>query len=308
MKKIIGKLLLISGLLLSPSPSRCQSNIRPDHYWDNPYLITPAYINNQYEATVSVAARKQWVNVDGTPTTLWLTGAYYLEDKRMQLGCRLFQDKIGYTTCSNLSLTYGYSAAINDDWRLNMGISGSYQSICYDLSKIIAVTPGDPSFQKSFMNRRQMNADLGLELSNKIFRLGIASQNIAGWRSNSNPIIPNTNLLYCTYRLCTENIIDYNFGVSEFNNNRLFQHEVSCMAIFKRKEEDNLYTDKFRVGLFYRFHYEIGASFALHISQSLSVIYSYNYNISTLKYNATGTHELILTYRIKPDPYAHRYD
>jgi type IX secretion system PorP/SprF family membrane protein len=292
-------LLFASGQLWS------QSNIRPDHYWDNPYYISPAYINNQYVAIVSAAARKQWVNVDGAPVTFWLTGAYYSEDKHMQVGLKVIQDRIGYTTTGNISLSYAYAAILNEDLRLDMGIAGSFQNISYDLSKITAINPGDPSFNESFVNRQQVNGDLGIELTSKIFKLGIACQNIAGWLPSSNTFLPNTNLMYCTYRLCTSGMIDYNFGISEYNTNHNFQSEIAAMAIVKKREDNNYISDNFYLGLFYRFRYELGATLGMYLGSSVSISYSYNYNTSALKYNAAGTHELILSYRFRPKPVCH---
>jgi len=299
MKSISNRIFTIASLILVSCLGWGQSNIRPDHYWDNPYYITPAFINNQYVAIISAAGRKQWINVDGAPKTIWLTGAYYSDDKHMQIGVKLFQDRIGYISTSNFSLSYAFAAVLNEDWRLDMGIAGSYQRVNYDQSKIISDNPGDPAFAESFVNRQGFNADIGIEITSKIFKLGIASQNIAGWISKSNfkSILPNTNPLYCTYRLCTENVIDYNFGLSEYNYLNLFQHEISCMAIIK-----NQMTDAFNLGLFYRYKYEIGATLGVNINKSFSVTYSYNYNTSAIKYNTAGSHELILTYRIKPKP------
>ena len=71
-----------------------QTNIRLNHYWENPYTVTPAFISNLGVAEFSAAARKQWVNFDGAPTSLYLTASTYLEDWHTQLGVKAFADKI----------------------------------------------------------------------------------------------------------------------------------------------------------------------------------------------------------------------
>jgi type IX secretion system PorP/SprF family membrane protein len=302
---VVKKIIITTVLAFLYTVAWSQSYIRPDHYWENPYLVSPAYINNQYIGIISAATRLQWINVAGAPKTIWLTGAYYFEDHRMQIGARILQDKIGYMNTSSISLSYSYAAILDEDWRLDMGLAGSWQSINYDKSQIVADNSTDPSFADDFNNRSKLNADIGLELTSNKFKLGMAGQNLLGLWSGYSGIFPQTWLFYSSYRWFTESMVDYQLGISQYFCGKYTQNELSAMAIFKKNERDNVPSDKFYAGLFYRHRYELGATLGMNISSQVSLCYSYTYNNSAIKYNSIGSHQLILSYRIKPKPPCH---
>ena len=51
-----------------------QGQIHPEtaFYWENPYYLSPAYVNLDYKGYFSLAARKQWAGLDGSPATFLL--------------------------------------------------------------------------------------------------------------------------------------------------------------------------------------------------------------------------------------------
>jgi hypothetical protein len=63
-----------------------------------------------------------------------------------------FANAMGYTRVSNFSLSYAYSVILNSDYRLHLGVAGSYQNLSYNQDEVNALTPDDPaSFTR--MNR-----------------------------------------------------------------------------------------------------------------------------------------------------------
>jgi type IX secretion system PorP/SprF family membrane protein len=284
-------LILLCTIYLSVM---AQSNIRLNHYWENPYYITPASINNQYIAIFSMASRKQWVNFEGAPVTLLATATTYIEDWHTQLGLKIFEDKIGYTSTTNASLSFAYAVTLNDTWRLHLGIAGSYQNLSFDISQIVLTTPEDIEAYRNLTPEKDFNSDFGVELASKSFRFGAASQNIVSLFDKKNKQQVNTNFLYAAYRSYTEDPIDFGIGTCGIQYSNMFQMECYASAYFKAGQT----YDKFQIGAFYRTPSEMGIILGINFSKSLSLSYSYDYNTSAVKRSSIGTHELMLTYRI----------
>jgi len=98
------------------------------------YFLTPAAIYDKYAAVFSVAAKKQWVGIEGSPATLFASGTTFNEDKNTQLGFSFVQDKAGFTSLSNLQLTYGFALQLDYLWQLHLGLGGNFQFVNYDPS------------------------------------------------------------------------------------------------------------------------------------------------------------------------------
>ena len=101
MKKAV--LLLI--FILPGMISMAQSNIRLNNDWNKTYIINPASITSDYLAEFNMAARQQWLGFQGSPTTLFASGTLYLDELYTQFGLKVMQDKVGFTSTTDIDLT-----------------------------------------------------------------------------------------------------------------------------------------------------------------------------------------------------------
>ena len=177
-----------------------QSNIRLNDFWDKTYFINPASINDVGLAEFNMAARKQWVGFPGSPSTLFASATTYLDNLHTQFGLKVVQDKIGLTSTSDIELTYAYSLELQNNWKLNMGLGACYQMLSYDMNELVLPQNDDPTIYEKLLKENNFNANLGMELTNKFWKLGASSQNIFSLFSNSNKQFVNTNFVYGMYR------------------------------------------------------------------------------------------------------------
>lgn len=122
-----------------------QINSETAFYWENPYYISPAYVNLDYQGYFSLSGRKQWTGLEGSPATVFATGALFWEDYRTQAGIKVLQDYIGSVSTSEVSLSYVYSLQLAWNRFLNMGIAGAWQSQRIDRNKIKVDELDDPT-------------------------------------------------------------------------------------------------------------------------------------------------------------------
>jgi len=271
-----------------------QSNIRLNNFWEKSYLINPASVNNQYLAEINMDVRKQWVNMPGSPTTLFASGTMFLDNLNTQFGLKAVQDKIGYTSTSNINLSYAYCLTLNNDWHLNMGLGLSYQAVGYDLSQVNSQTSSDPTVYTRLLNESNLNSDLGIELASKKWQIGLSSQNVFSLFLPINPLFANTNYIYSKYRQYNQSNINLGFGVCGIQFGDMYQAEFNVTSYFKLNPDANA----FQIGAFYRTRNEIGVIFGIDLARNLHVSYSYDYNVSGISENSYGSHEIMLTYNI----------
>lgn len=276
-----------------------QSNVRLNNYWDNTYYVNPASINNEYKAVFSIAARKQWLGFPGAPNTLFATASTYLNKERTQYGLKIFADQIGYSAITNASLSYAYSVSLNRTWLLNLGLAASFQCLSYDKSQVSTMGADDPALLENLLQEYNYNCDVGAELINKSWRIGVSGLNILSTFFKENTLQENSNYLYAMYRKRTKFPVGVQFGLSAIQNKQVLQFEGSITTFFKINEEP----DALQAGVFYRTRNEMGVIIGCNLNAALHLSYSYDFNVSGISRYSIGTHELILSYKLDKFPF-----
>ena len=288
-KTALSLLLSLSAILLV-----AQSNIRLNNDWNKMYIVNPASITDVCLAEFNMAARQQWSGFTGSPTTLFASGTLYLDDLNTQFGLKAMQDKVGFTSTTNISLTYAYALTLNNYWKLNMGLGLDFQSLGYDMSEVNSPSDDDPAVYSRLLNESNINSDIGFELTSKNYRFGIASQNLLSLFSPINKLFINTNFIYGMYRDYNHEYINLGYGVCGIQYANFYQMEFNLTAYFKPTAG----TNPFQLGLVYRTWSEVGLLFAFDVNPRFRISYSYDYNFSGISNASFGTHELMLTYRL----------
>ena len=289
--------ILILLFFLSAYNSFAQMDIQLNSYSQHPYYITPAYINNDKYIVFTLAARKQWVNFNGAPTTIFGSVAYYMENIHTQVGLRAFSDKMGYTSVLDMSLIYAYNLSFNENWKTNLGLALSYQSLDYDLSKISFEGAEESIIYDKLKSQKGFNADVGVEIYNAEWRFGAASRNLVSLLKKENTIHLNTNYLYGIYKQNTLNPVDFGGSLFGIQYGNRIQAEVNAAAFFKYNEEE-----RFHIGAFYRTPKQVGAFLGISLFPQLSLSYNYSYNFGFGTFRLGQTHEIMISYKLDPTP------
>mgnify|MGYP003585669589 CR=1 FL=1 len=284
-----------------------QSNIRLNNYWSDMHGISPAWIYDKYKAVFNLSARKQWLGVEGSPATVFASGSTYLEDYERQLGLSVLQDKIGYTSLTNINLSYAYAVTLDYLWQMHLGVGGNYQMVGYDASKIITESDVDPILYSRLNSTGAFDADLGLEFSSKLWKIGASSQNLIAAFDKQQALQTNTNFLYSRYRTDYMGLFNWSAGLCGIQYANIYQAELNFTGYFKYSLNNGL-TDKpdlFDIGVFYRTRSQAGMIFGINVSEDLHVAYSYDYHFGSLRRGNYGTNEITLTYNLQRRPICH---
>lgn len=301
-KSSLFKIILMVTCLYAQNPLQAQSNIRLTNIWDDLYSINPAYVNNKYRSIIDFATRKQWLGFTGAPTTYMFTGTLMLDKLNTQFGIKAFEDVIGYTYTSEVALSYAYAVNLNDDWRLHLGIAGAFQSLWYDMDQVRLAYPTDPLVYEKLVQSNHYNADMGMEVASKFLRVGLASQNFVSLFNNNSQELANSNYLYATYRNINEaSNIEFGEGILGIKTQNLYQMECNFTTYFKDIEQNDI----FQAGVYYRTPNEMGVIVGLNVNKSIYLSYGYDFNVSGISRSSSGTHELMVVFRISKDDECH---
>lgn len=288
-----------------------QINPETAFYWENPYSISPASVNLDYKAFLTLAARKQWSGLEGAPVTFFTTGTLYLEDYRTQFGIKILKDKIGYFNTLDISASYAYVLKL--DWHnfLNMGIGGSFQSQGIDRNEVSLDNQHDPILGSDRLNNlKNWNLNLGVEyVYDKSFIFGAASQNLMSFLRDDPHIWGGVNYVYARYRtrslgrsfdagyyrtrsFAKSYDMEYGVCVKQYENDIQVDGMVSLYVNREIQEE------KFQFSLFGRSVGEMGVLVGFKLLSELKFLCTYDYNFKSVSGNTGGTFEVMVTYPI----------
>ena len=291
-----------------------QGQIHPEtaFYWENPYYLSPAYVNLDYKGYFSLAARKQWAGLDGSPATFFATGALFWEDYRTQAGMKILEDKIGYLHTLDFSLSYTYSLRLAWNNFLNLGIAASWQTQNIDRSKVVVDNFDDPVFfNEKLKGLKDWNAHLGIEyVYDRSLIVGIASQNMMSFLRDKPHIWAGVNYAYARYRTRS---LARGFDAGRYRTRSFSRsYDMEYGVCLKQYEDDfqvdgmiSLYVnrenqeEKFQFSLFGRSVGEIGVLAGFKLVSNLKFLCTYDYNFKAVSDNTYGSFEIMMTYPVQ---------
>ena len=286
-------LLVIQSFLCT----RAQVSPQLINFWDNSYFINPASAHPQSLMEMSFSNRMQWIGINGAPKTMRATASYYNDYFNSQLGVRFVNDKIGYSSSMEASLSYSY--IIRGDYsRFVFGLAGSYLHYGFDPTKVNVFDQSDPYALMAYENNERLNADFGIEYANDYLRVGFSSNKLFDVFSRKDKLLWNNNhnYLYVLYRGQSDRLLNIGYGVALINAGPLFQFEANVNSFIRF---DEFMKHPFQLGVTYRTGNHIGTMAGIYITERFKILYSYEINHSAFGLNSGGTHELIVRFRVE---------
>src|SRR6218665_577743 len=89
-----------------PAPAQHSSNY--SQYVFNGLLLNPAYAGSSDALNLTSLYRRQWLGLDGSPTTITFSAHTPLKSSKANLGLVLANDKLGVSEHTQARLVYAY--------------------------------------------------------------------------------------------------------------------------------------------------------------------------------------------------------
>lgn len=308
------RLLLFVFSVLSLTQILGQQDISLSMYNFNPLFVNPATAGYRDICELSAIGRYQWVGIEGSPKSGIISYQTPLKNENFGVGALVKFDKLGLMTNVGLDLSAAYRLRLDDDTRLSLGLMGSIFNLNDNRPGGNFTNPGDPSVAP--ITAWIPNFGAGVYLWSKRYFVGASVPHLLNLKINdvnaSNLNAVNSKV-YNHYFGSAGYVFGKEDGVKfkpttffKFSDNSSFNMDLNANLLFQ---------ERFWVGLGYRWGGdvidELGlfqnqftklrgesiiATFKMLATQRLEVGYSYEFPLSNLRTNTSGSHEVYLGY------------
>jgi type IX secretion system PorP/SprF family membrane protein len=285
-------------LLLCVIHARAQQLPQYSNYMINGYVMNPAVggSNSYFEAKCD--SRYQWVGINDAPRTYILSVNGPTKSLNMGLGGMLFSDVTGPTRRTGIYLSYAYHLKLTEKIKASLGISGGALQFVVDGSKITMHDPNDGTIgtNPQTLTVPDFGAGAYVYSTDKKWYVGA-----------SVPQVLQSRVKFFDYSTATTSRLAahaYITGAYNFNVASDFKVEPSACIKYVAPAPlqfdigvRGIYKDKYWIGAVYRYLDAVSAIVGFNVKENISVAYSYDYALSSIKKYSTGTHELMLGIR-----------
>ena len=278
--------------------SFAQQDPQYTQYMYNMNVINPAYAGSKENLSFGLLYRKQWVNIDGAPTTFTLSGSSPV-GKNVGVGLSIIKDQIGPVNETNAYADVSYTLNLGGEHKLAFGVKAgaTFQNVgLYEIGQTGVPDAGDLAFSAN-SNKTFFNAGTGVFYYTDKYYVAVS--------------IPN--MLPSTYLDLNDKGVTRKFGtdvkhyfitggyVFDLTNNIKFKPFGLIKTAFNAPlsfdvSTNFMFNEKFELGATYRKQDSFGAMANFAITPSLRIGYAYDHIISDLKIATTSSHEVILLF------------
>ncbi len=287
-------LLLLSGIC----PVFGQQDPQYSQYMFNPMVINPAYAGSRGITNGSVVARKQWVGMNGAPSTQAFAFNTPTKKGRVGLGLQVIADQIGPKNTVSLKGAYAYRLPLGKG-KLAFGLGAGMTSFRINWQDINYKDKTDDYAQLMQEKRTIPDFEFGVYYNTKSFYTGISSTHLNGGVYG---IVKDTIDIARAY-LRTHNF--FTIGKAfELNDNVIFSPSVIVKSVI------GISTPNVDLNLNFQVKNTIWAGVSLRTDRSLVMMaqyriadklrigYAYDLTTSSLRTATSGSHEIMLGYDV----------
>ncbi|GJM28416.1 MAG: membrane protein [Cyclobacteriaceae bacterium] len=291
-------------LMLSISTTivcRAQQEAMFTQYMFNGLAINPAYAGSHQTLEFTALAREQWTGLEGAPSTQTFTAHSPLKNRSIGLGLSVINDKIGVTNQFGVYGSYSYRIQFQNKGVLSMGLQAGFTQYNEDLTQLQGSIrdPNDPNFSQDEVSKFMPNFGAGLYYYTKRFYTGLSSPHLVQNKLDNLEAAYQEARQRRHYFFTTGYVFDLSRSV-KFKPNLLIK-VVEGAPVEADINLNFLFQEILWAGVSYRSFDSFDVILQVNLTEQFSIGYAYDFATTTeLKRLHSGSHELMLNYRLKP--------
>ncbi|MBN1143726.1 MAG: type IX secretion system membrane protein PorP/SprF [Bacteroidales bacterium] len=298
------KLIIVFFTLALGSIAFTQQERQVSHYMYDHISVNPGSAGSTDMISTTVLYRQQWVGMDGAPNDLILnlSAPFKLGSTNHGVGLSIWQDKLGFTTDGDISLSYAYQFSVGGG-KLGFGISAIAVNRQLDASWYTGAAPFhlDPDFDggipEESQNEMKLDMGFGLFYQTDELYMGISSSHLLesefAYSANASGGSANEKMIRHYYLTA-----GYNLSLSnpllEFQPSVFVQTDAATTKI--DINATLMYNKKFWGGVSYRVGSAVIGMVGINILNGVRVGYAYDFDTSPLVNVSSGSHEVMIGY------------
>lgn len=294
MKKIyLAALLALGGL----ADATAQQDPHYTQYMYNMNVINPAYAGSKENLSFGLLYRKQWVDIEDSPTTMTFSGSSPV-GKNVGLGLSVINDKIGPVEETNIYADFSYTLNLGGEHRLALGLKAGVTlhdvGLYSDIGNGHVPDPGDPAFSEN-VNNTYFNVGAGFFYYTQKYYLAFSVPNMLkskhlDYKTGSQKFGSETQHYFLTGGY-----------VFQLTDNLKMKPSFMLKSAFDVSPSIDgslnfLFFERFEIGATYRLDDSFGAMVNYAITPSLRIGYAYDHIISDLNVTTPASHEIMLLF------------
>ncbi|MFE3849481.1 type IX secretion system membrane protein PorP/SprF [Flavobacterium sp. LB3P45] len=287
-KKLFSFILMFTFIV-----SFAQQDAQFTQYMYNTININPAYAGSRGVLSIFALHRTQWVGLDGAPVTNAVSVNTPLNANNLGLGVTVVNDKIGPTHENTISADLSYTIPASETFKLSFGIKATANLFDLDVTRLNPADD-DPSLH-DYSNKFSPNIGAGVYLHSDKAYVGFSIPNfIESKRYDDNEVAIFKEKI--NYYLIAGYVFDLNSDIkfkpavlTKMVEGAPLQADVSANFMF---------SDKFVVGVAYRWSAALSAMVGFQVSEGLYIGYGYDHETTNLNRYNSGSHEIFLRYEL----------
>ena len=276
-----------------------QADIVMSTHWYNRAGYNPAFIARPDYLYLFSNYRRQWVGVKGAPEVLNVQASEYIHNLRSAFGISMMVDNIGASRVLNPMILYAYRIQGSHNRSLSLGLSGGVFQRSVDASGFNPDNPNDPAVLYDQEKIIRPDANIGIEFQTSSFIFGLSSTHLFSIGN------PDDSYLNSNHQ--------YGYAIYKNNKSENYFYKLEILAVYRDNitlVEGNAFIrfkhskglmkgprEIFDFGISYRSSRQMIFLVGILLTPNLRLGYAYDHSFIK-SYYASGTHELMLEYRI----------
>jgi type IX secretion system PorP/SprF family membrane protein len=293
-------LLSLTLMLLVCLNLQAQQRPAYSQYMFNGLALNPAYAGSQKQLHVMGIIRSQWVNFEGAPKTQMLSAHAPLDHKNIGLGMYISHEQIGVHVDWSAYASYAYQIKFKQGRMLSLGLQGGLNHRQSDFTKLTAQVSTDPLL--GYYSKMTPNVGTGAYYSTPTAYAGLSS-----------PFLVENKTFNAngdgTYSQNREQRYYYLTAGKVFNTGGKVQAMPSVLLRLQDKMPvgydlgiNCYFNNIIGTGVNYRNGDSVIGLFQITLNENFIFGYAYDYTLSSLRNHTQGSHEVMLSYRIRLSP------
>jgi type IX secretion system PorP/SprF family membrane protein len=270
-----------------------QQKVQFTQYMFNGLVINPAYAGADEALSLTLIQRKQWANVEGSPSTQSLSAHTLFGRKHIGLGMTLINDKIGIHKNLSALTNYAYHLRVGTKSYLSMGVQAGLHSRKSNYGRLAGTTNTDPRLYDASVSYTAFDFGMGLYYRSPKLHVGLSAPEM----------LPERFLLNDTLTVRLSNVNIFGFSKYVFVLSPMFDLEPSILIkhltgvpLSYDLNVNVIYRKVLSAGLSYRKKESIDFMLKAQLTPQLQFGYAYDHPVGKISTMTNGSHEFIIKY------------
>ncbi len=296
-------------------------------YMTNSLVINPAVVGIENYMDVRSSFRKQWIGIEGAPTTFYTSAHASIgkNDRNAQgrgkfqyrtskshvnrnnkfhrvnphhgVGAMVQVDQAGLLRTSSVNLMYAFHIPLTKSINLSTGISAGVLKNSFNTNRARAINPSDAALLGDQVNLTKADVSVGTWLYTPKAFLGISGAQLLNSKSDfKTPLDLSISARLIPHYFVTAG---YRFSVHDLM--------ITPSVLYKKAGPSPgaidlnvkaMYDERVWIGASYRDKDAVSFLFGLYVSHVLDFGYSYDLTTSGQSENSAGSHEFMVGFKL----------